>query len=659
MNLHLPSSVKYREDINGLRAWAVIAVSFFHFSLIGLSGGFTGVDVFFVISGYLMTSIIVGGYLEGNFSILKFYMSRVRRILPPLLIVIIILLILGWFWLTTPDYQDLAKQATFATTFLSNVYYWKNAGYFDITAQEKLLLHTWSLSVEAQFYFLYPLFIAIVWKIWKNIKAISYAVILLFLVSLILNLYASSRMPDASFYLLLTRAWELASGGLIFLAVKNNLFSKSIKNIAYYLGWALIIASFIFISENLSWPSYWAILPVLGTSLVILANNENSIFTNNKIAQWLGDRSYSLYLWHWPIVVILYFTGLQSEWNYVIIGFVLSLLLAHLSYHLIEIPTRKYLTQANLKKEIFVILISCILIGLVSFCIKKFTFEGRLPEIIELVANETNNKLDISKYCSNSKTNNGCEIGDKNFISAILIGDSQAETLISPLLKNTKGNILLFSLHGCGTIKNMGLRHLPKDSEECIVFNNNLIQKINLISFDIPVIIVNRYALYLKGYLPNENEKYISRPGPKALFINNNQFDVSKENFEQIFYENYKDTISEISNNRKIFLVRPYPEMEMNIPKKLSRALIFKNEYEDVRISKENYINRNKEIWEMQDRIANKYDNVNILNPLIYLCSNNYCNGLKNKRPLYYDDTHLSEYGNQLLVPMFEEIFKN
>ena len=205
----------------------------------------------------------------------------------------------------------------------------------------------------------------------------------------------------------------------------------------------------------------------------------------------------------------------------------------------------------------------------------------------------------------------------------------------------------------------MGLRHLPKDSEECIVFNNNLIQKINLISFDIPVIIVNRYALYLKGYLPNENEKYISRPGPKALFINNNQFDVSKENFEQIFYENYKDTISEISNNRKIFLVRPYPEMEMNIPKKLSRALIFKNEYEDVRISKENYINRNKEIWEMQDRIANKYDNVNILNPLIYLCSNNYCNGLKNKRPLYYDDTHLSEYGNQLLVPMFEEIFKN
>jgi len=274
---HLPSPVKYREDINGLRAWAVMAVLLFHFTLIGLPGGFAGVDIFFVISGYLMTAIIVNGHEKDTFSIWKFYMSRIRRIVPVLLVLITVLLMVGWFYLPTLDYKALGSQSIYAIAFLSNIHFWLSSGYFDSASHEKFLLHTWSLAVEAQFYILYPIYLALVWKLWKSLKAVSIAIVILFVASLIINLYASSRMPDASFYLLPTRGWELASGGLVFLAIKNNLFSDSLKNIGYWLGWILIIGSFSFIFKDLAWPSYWALFPVLGASLIMLANKDKDL----------------------------------------------------------------------------------------------------------------------------------------------------------------------------------------------------------------------------------------------------------------------------------------------------------------------------------------------------------------------------------------------
>ncbi|MBD3756334.1 MAG: acyltransferase, partial [Gammaproteobacteria bacterium] len=309
---HLPSPISYREDINGLRAWAVIAVLLFHFSLIGLPGGFAGVDVFFVISGYLMTAIIVGGYEKGSFSIWKFYMARARRILPALMVVMAVLLALGWFWLPTPDYQALGAQSAYGLTFLSNIYYWRSAGYFDAAAQEKWLLHTWSLAVEAQFYVLYPIFVALMWRFWKGLKAITLGLMLLFVVSLLLNLMVTFWRPTVAFYLLPTRGWELAAGGLVYLIARQGWVSASLKARGYWLGWVFLIGSFALIQESFAWPGYWAMLPVLGASLIILGQREACFLTYNRLAQWLGDRSYSLYLWHWPLVVALYFAGLHS-----------------------------------------------------------------------------------------------------------------------------------------------------------------------------------------------------------------------------------------------------------------------------------------------------------------------------------------------------------
>src|SRR5690554_1232433 len=203
----------FRNDINGLRAWAVVAVLLFHFQVPGFSAGFIGVDIFFVISGFLMTGIILRGLEQGNFSLWQFYMARARRIIPALMLLLVVLLVLGWFWLPTPDYQTLGAQSAYSLSFLSNIHYWRSAGYFDSAAYEKWLLHTWSLGIEMQFYLLYPVFALLVWKIKSGVKTFAWSLVSLFVLSLALSVMASSWKRAAAFYLVPTGGWELAGGG--------------------------------------------------------------------------------------------------------------------------------------------------------------------------------------------------------------------------------------------------------------------------------------------------------------------------------------------------------------------------------------------------------------------------------------------------------------
>jgi peptidoglycan/LPS O-acetylase OafA/YrhL/lysophospholipase L1-like esterase len=637
---HLPSPVKFREDINGLRAWAVIGVLLFHFSLIGLPGGFAGVDVFFVISGYLMTAIIVNGHEKGSFSIWKFYMSRIRRIIPALLVVIAVLLILGWFYLPTIDYQSLGEQSYFGMTFLSNIHYWRSSGYFDSASHEKWLLHTWSLAVEAQFYVLYPLFIALVWKFWKSLKAVNIAIVVLFVGSLVLNLYISEIKPSAAFYLLPTRCWELASGGLVFLAIKYNLFSNSLKNIGYWLGWILIIGSFSFISEHLTWPSYWAMLPVLGTSLVMLANKDNVVFTNNYVTQWVGDRSYSLYLWHWPIVVALYFSGLQNNWTWVISGFGLSILLAQLSYRFVEVPTRQYLTQANLKKEVIVIGLAGLIIGMAAVSVKVYTFEGRLENQarIDLTAQESTNQNNLAIECSYSILGNsqkGCIYGLKKEIPDILfIGDSFGEATVSALTtaaeKNNKMVLYLGGAHGCAVVKGFDDKNA---NSICPAYYKHIQNKLK--DFPNTPLIIITSARYFSLQIVTEEEKQKNLDGMRQAY-------------------------KEFSVGRTLFITYPIPVNEKADPKAMSRDLLFKrtNLKDEYNQPIEEVLSKYQGLREYQKLISVKL-NLNILDPMKYLCDDKYCYGSKNGRPLYYDGAHLSEYGNKLLVPMFEEIFKD
>ena len=340
---------RFRKDINGLRAWAVVAVVLFHFGVPGFTGGFVGVDVFFVISGFLMTGIVVGKLetpdraASWKLDVLDFYLARARRILPALAVLCATLIAAGWFALGPLDYAQLATHAAAALVFLSNFQFWREAGYFDIQAHEKLLLHTWSLSVEWQFCLVLPLVLLVIWKIRPGRKFLGAAILAGFAASLFLSVALTPRATSASFYLLPTRAWELLAGSLAYLHQDRNTLSRAGNGILELLGFLLIAFSIAAFDGADPWPGWRAFIPVLGTALVILSRNGGSPLSTTRAAQWLGKTSYSIYLWHWPLCVALVYTGTQGQAVPTLAAIALSLALGWLSWKLVEEPGRQSL----------------------------------------------------------------------------------------------------------------------------------------------------------------------------------------------------------------------------------------------------------------------------------------------------------------------------
>lgn len=326
--LPLPKSA-FRHDINGLRAWAVLVVMLFHFGIPGFSGGFVGVDIFFVISGYLMGGIIIGGLEERGgrkFSVWNFYLSRARRILPALLVLCAILLVLGWFVLLPTYYRALGGHVLTSALFLSNIKYWLEAGYFDSASHEKWLLHTWSLSVEWQFYLLLPLLLWGVWRFWPGRRNAFIALSVCFGASLGLSIWLTAFRPEAAFFLFPTRAWEMLAGTLIAMRGGVNAYAPWQRQACEGLGFSMMAIA-VFTANPETWPGGYAVLPVLGAMLVLIANRQDSPLTAPAVLQRLGDWSYSVYLWHWPVVVALAYLGWLQQWYIVLAGLVLSLLL--------------------------------------------------------------------------------------------------------------------------------------------------------------------------------------------------------------------------------------------------------------------------------------------------------------------------------------------
>ncbi|WP_201582661.1 acyltransferase family protein [Psychrobacter jeotgali] len=323
--------MKFRKDINGLRAFAVIAVVLFHFNAAWMPGGFAGVDVFFVISGFLMTSIIFRGIEQQDFSIAKFYIARGNRIIPALALLCVVLLVFGWFYLTPLEYKALGKHAARTIGFVSNHTYLKEAGYFEAASHEKWLLHSWSLSVEWQFYIIYPL---ILLGLRKLVSLNTMKLLLVFgtIVGFIYCVFVSYSTPNAAYYLLPARAWEMMIGGVAYLYPFK--LSEPRKKGLELLGLALIIGSCFWISAENAWPGYLALFPVLGSFFIIQAQRNDSLLTGNFVFQKIGAWSYSIYLWHWPIVVFIYRASLDSF--YIYLGMGLSIFLGYLSYKYVE-----------------------------------------------------------------------------------------------------------------------------------------------------------------------------------------------------------------------------------------------------------------------------------------------------------------------------------
>ncbi|WP_131828529.1 acyltransferase family protein, partial [Enterobacter kobei] len=302
----------FREDINGLRALAVLSVVAFHYSDQSITGGFAGVDVFFVISGFLMTSIIFRGLESNTFSIWSFLKARAKRIVPALTAVVTLMLIAGYLCFDASSYQLVGKHALSSLTFVSNFIYQSEAGYFDTESKGKALLHTWSLSVEWQFYILYPIVIYALSRI-ISLKSLKLVILVSALVSFTWCAYITMRDPVSSYFMLYSRAWEMMLGGIAFIYPIKC--SDNRKKYIEIVGLGIILLSLLTINESIPWPGYIALLPVFGAYLCILANNKESVFSGYLIRK-VGLWSYSIYLVHWPVLVILHKLDIQVAFQW-------------------------------------------------------------------------------------------------------------------------------------------------------------------------------------------------------------------------------------------------------------------------------------------------------------------------------------------------------
>jgi len=359
--------LKYRPDIDGLRALAVLPVVLFHADIAGFSGGFVGVDIFFVISGFLITSLLLNELQDNTFSLRRFYIRRARRLFPALVVVVAVTLLAGFFLLLPQALSETARAARRIAVFFSNHLFWSQSHdyWLQNTLSGQPLLHTWSLAVEEQFYLLIPgLLLLCFWLGKKQGQFFSLLLLSgLLLISLIVSQWLLGKDPSAAFYLLPSRAWELLSGALLIFIVQRR---QSIQlhpltvQLAGTLGLVLIGYSVFFYNKEMPFPGFAALLPCFGTTLIIYAGSQSQIswvnhLLQNRLLVFIGLISYSLYLWHWPVLVLYrspnwmaYDLPIIPVW--LLLGFIL--LISYASWRWIEQPFRKASKQASKQKSI-------------------------------------------------------------------------------------------------------------------------------------------------------------------------------------------------------------------------------------------------------------------------------------------------------------------
>jgi len=333
--------VRYRPEIDGLRAVAVIPVILFHAGFEHFSGGYVGVDVFFVISGYLITTILIEDIENDRFSIVNFYERRARRILPPLFFVMIACIPFAWILMLPSQMKDFSESLVAVSVFVSNILFWLESGYFEAAAEEKPLLHTWSLAVEEQYYVVFPIFLFVAWRFGKN--SVFWIIVALTLISLALSEWGWRNMPSANFYLAPTRAWELLAGSIAsFIVQKRGVQSNNLLSL---IGAFAIIFAILVYDQSTPFPSLYALVPVVGVVVLVLFSDSNTYvgkLLSSKLFVGIGLISYSAYLWHQPLFAFarLGSVGHPSPTVFFLLS-ILSLVLAFLSWKYVEAPFRK------------------------------------------------------------------------------------------------------------------------------------------------------------------------------------------------------------------------------------------------------------------------------------------------------------------------------
>ncbi|PXY42548.1 hypothetical protein DMB65_00540 [Flavobacterium cheongpyeongense] len=612
--------MNFRYDIGILRAIAVLVVIFFHYQIPLFQGGFVGVDVFFVISGFLMTSIILKGFLHKSFSLNEFYNRRFVRIAPALIGMTLCILILTYFIYFPIDFKQVSLYCFYSTLFLSNYYYLFNSGYFDPSSQSNILLHTWSLSVEWQFYIIYPLFLLFVKNIYtkrrKKFNNIFLVLALLsFLLMIVFNNFLPSSFSKISFFSFTHRAWEMMVGGMAFLYKDffDNKISNVLKRILNLLALIFIGFSVVYFNEKDIWPSSFTLIPVL-SSFVIIATHQEFGFYKNSIVQYIGNISYSWYLWHWPIYVISKYFDFKGVWVTVFL-IVLSFLLSSLSYEFIEKRSKNIKTKTLIRATFILIFAS--VIGS-FFSINKKMFSKEAIDVTEFKSNyeQTRKKQFNSGVCHNvTKIKyKQCLCLNTKKKNILLLGDSHAGQFSLSLrtkLDSTKFNFMEHTVVGSFPLINAkgeqnSTRQFKSLMDKFITGNKN---NINLI------------------LLSCNWMNYPTSGGYKSNRELGEAINATIKMFEKL--------------GIRVLVIGQGEEYNIEYPRVL--AFNFQGN------RRKNYVNR--ESAELNNDLKKIIPSKNYFN--IFLSSEIQHYDSKNKVPYMFDDDHMTLYGANQIVDLF------
>ncbi|MDB6143691.1 MAG: oatA 4 [Pseudomonas sp.] len=620
----------------------------------GVTGGFVGVDVFFVISGFLMSGIIAKGLQQGHFSLLTFYWARAQRIIPALLFVAVVLLIVGWFFLAPNDYKLLGRHVRESLLFMSNIGYLKEAGYFDSASHGKWLLHTWSLSVEWQFYLALPVVLITVWKLCPGKKAMIAVHLIVLAYSLLTCLHLTSTAPEKAFYLLQSRSWEMLLGGLCFLLGSDLKLSGFARMALEAGGLLLIVASAFLLESSDAWPGSRALLPTLGAVLVLVARREGSLWSNNPMTEWLGTRSYSLYLWHWPLVAGLFYFYRQDNGLWIAGAILLALVISEFSYRMVEQPVRRGLQQSSLRRAVPCLLGLVILAGgMAQIVVRKDGLSSRMPA--EILQMEANAQVGINPRNGECLMKGApCVFGGPD-IKVMIVGDSHAAVLVTvaqDALPTRDDGVYFQAAPACLPVAGLNIREHASNNQDdpCTRMKGQLANTLQTEMSQVPLIEINRTSMYPLGY---NGDDQTQKRKPQA-YVKNPIDQPSPDSLKE-FARLYVESACAIAKNRPVYLMRPIPEMRIEMPDAVGKGMLL-GRPRDFTLSREDYKTRNAFVWSIQDQ-AHERCGVHILDPLPYLCDESVCYGSRGGKPLYLDDNHLNALGSSLLAPMFSKAF--
>lgn len=616
-------SLSYRPDIDGLRGLAVLLVLIFHFDLFSIGkAGFIGVDIFFVISGYLISKIIWSGIDAGTFNFQKFYIRRIRRLAPPLFVTIVLTFMVGSVVLLPQEFASLAKEGVAALIYGSNIYYWQTLNYFGFQVERSFFLHTWSLAVEEQFYLFFPILLFLLNQFFSKHRAIP--IIVLAIGSFISNLVMVGIKPEATFYLLPTRAWELLVGSVL-AAVEFRLFKSSAIKIAAGIG-AICLLLFALIKHNsaIPFPGAFALLPVLAASMLLFAGSDKDGVFGRALAfaplRFVGVISYSLYLVHWPVKVFLALLIFDYSLFWKLAGFFLSFMLAAVMYLCVERPSKTMRALGSIRRVVVSYsLTTTALLALFCSTILSDGWRERFNTDAKILADASEDKDERTQQCtlSNSLSSPFCRLGEKSARTTwLIIGDSHAQALSGAfdlwLTKRGEAGLLVFQ-HGCAPIYGVG-------DVSCQNFLKNVRTVWNKPGVE-NVFLVSIWRVGLGGGFKNDEGRFV------------------ESNMAQAYLENqFADLIRDIkTDGRKAYLWMPLPPSTKTLPFSLARSEIFGLDWQ-LGLQRREF---NREYRPIHQIFGAEIDNLDgIVDPADAMCSTGTCLTKNNGKPIYYDNNH-------------------